>query len=70
MNAVCPGYIQTDMTSALPPEVQEKLKEMVPLKRAATTNDVAGVVRFYLSDDASYITGTILRVDGGTAIGL
>lgn len=70
VNAVCPGYIQTDMTSALPPEVQEKLKEMVPLKRAATTNDVAGVVRFYLSDDASYITGTILRVDGGTAIGL
>ncbi len=70
VNAVCPGFIQTDMTSSLPKDVQEKLTEFVPLKRAATPNDVAGVVRFYLSEDASYITGTYLRVDGGGAIGM
>ncbi len=70
VNAVCPGFIQTDMTSALPQDVQEKLTELVPLKRAAKPEDVAGVVRFYLSEDASYITGTYLRVDGGGAIGM
>lgn len=70
VNAICPGYIQTDMTGSLPADVQEKLKEMVPLKRAATPRDVANAVRFYLSDDSSYITGTILRVDGGAAIGM
>lgn len=70
VNAVCPGFIQTDMTGALPKDVQEKLTEFVPLKRAATPDDVAGVVRFYLSEDASYITGTYLRVDGGGAIGM
>lgn len=70
VNAICPGFIQTDMTGALPPEVQEKLTELVPLKRAAKPDDVAGVVKFYLSEDASYITGTHLRVDGGGAIGM
>lgn len=70
VNAICPGYIQTDMTSALPPEIQEKLKEMVPLKRAATPDDIAGTVKFFVSEDASYITGTYLRVDGGAAIGM
>jgi 3-oxoacyl-[acyl-carrier protein] reductase len=70
VNAVCPGFIQTDMTGSLPPEIQEKLTELVPLKRAATPDDVAGVVKFYLSEDASYITGTHLRVDGGGAIGM
>jgi len=70
VNAVCPGFIQTDMTNALPQDVQEKLTEFVPLKRAARPEDVAGVVRFYLSEDASYITGTYLRVDGGGAIGM
>ncbi|MCB1191214.1 MAG: beta-ketoacyl-ACP reductase [Leptospiraceae bacterium] len=70
VNAVCPGYVQTDMTGSLPNDVQEKLKEMVPLKRPATPRDIANSVRFFLSDDASYITGTYLRVDGGAAIGM
>ncbi len=70
VNAICPGYIQTDMTSALPPEIQEKLKEMVPLKRPATPDDISGTVKFFVSEDASYITGTYLRVDGGAAIGM
>ncbi|MCB1176479.1 MAG: 3-oxoacyl-ACP reductase FabG [Leptospiraceae bacterium] len=70
VNAICPGYIQTDMTGALPPEIQEKLKEMVPLKRPAKPEDIAGVVKFFVSEDASYITGTHLRVDGGAAIGM
>jgi 3-oxoacyl-[acyl-carrier protein] reductase len=70
VNAICPGYVQTDMTAALPPEIQEKLKEMVPLKRPATPEDISGTVKFFISEDASYITGTYLRVDGGAAIGM
>lgn len=70
VNAICPGYVQTDMTGSLADDVQEKLKEMVPLKRPATPDDIANSVRFFLSDDASYVTGTYLRVDGGAAIGM
>ena len=70
VNAVCPGFIQTDMTDALPEEIRKKLMEMVPLKKLATSDDVAGAVKFYLGEDAGYITGTVLRVDGGAAIGM
>ena len=70
VNAVCPGYVHTDMTGSLPADIQEKLKEMVPLKRPATPEDIAGAVRFFLGKESSYITGTILRVDGGGAIGM
>lgn len=70
VNAICPGYVQTDMTGALPDDVQAKLKEMVPLKRAATPQDIANAAKFFLSDEASYVTGTHLRVDGGAAIGM
>ncbi|MCB1142158.1 MAG: beta-ketoacyl-ACP reductase [Leptospiraceae bacterium] len=70
VNAICPGYIQTDMTGSLPEEIQKKLQEMVPLKKLATPNDVAGAVKFFLGEDAGYITGTALRVDGGAAIGM
>lgn len=69
VNAVCPGYVATDLTSPLPPEIIEKLKTLPVLKRQAIPEDVANVVKFYLSTDASYVTGTYLRVDGGAAIG-
>jgi 3-oxoacyl-[acyl-carrier protein] reductase len=70
VNAVCPGFIQTDMTDALPEDIRKKLSEMIPLKKLATPDDIAGTVKFYLSEDGAYITGTVLRVDGGAAIGM
>ncbi|MBE7438685.1 MAG: beta-ketoacyl-ACP reductase [Spirochaetales bacterium] len=70
VNAVCPGYVQTDMTGALPPKVQEMLTQMVPLGRPGQVKDISRVVRFLCSDDASFMTGNIIRVDGGMAIGM
>lgn len=69
VNAICPGFVQTDMTAALTEDVQKMLKDMIPLNRPGNPEDIAGAAKFLLSDDASYITGTILRVDGGIGIG-
>ena len=65
VNVVAPGYIETSMTEDLPDPVQEKMKESIPLGRIGFSEDVAGVVSYLASDDASYITGTVLTVDGG-----
>ncbi|MFQ5742361.1 MAG: 3-oxoacyl-[acyl-carrier-protein] reductase [Acidobacteriota bacterium] len=65
VNAVAPGYISTEMTAALPAVAQQRLIEQIPLVRLGSGDDVAGVVRFLLSDDAAYITGQVLCVDGG-----
>ena len=70
VNAVAPGFLHTDLTATLPENVVTMLDEMVPLKRPGTPDDVAGAVKFFLSEDSSYITGTVLRVDGGTIIGM
>ena len=69
-NAICPGYVQTDLTGALTEEVQKMLEDSIPLGRAGRVQDISRVVRFLCSDDASFITGTVIRVDGGTAIGM
>jgi 3-oxoacyl-[acyl-carrier protein] reductase len=68
VNAVAPGYIQTEMTERLPQEVKEEMLKQVPLGRPGLPDDVAGVVAFLCSEDASYITGEIIRVDGGMAM--
>jgi len=65
VNAVAPGYISTEMTAALPEAARERLLEQIPLARLGSGADVAGVVRFLLSDDATYVTGQVLSVDGG-----
>jgi 3-oxoacyl-[acyl-carrier protein] reductase len=65
VNAVAPGYIATDMTKVLPDEVKEKILASVPLGRMGTPEDVAAAVKFLASDDASYITGQVLAVNGG-----
>jgi 3-oxoacyl-[acyl-carrier protein] reductase len=65
VNAVAPGYIATDMTKVLPDEVKEKILASVPLRRMGTPEDVATAVRFLASEDASYITGQVLAVNGG-----
>lgn len=67
-NAVAPGYIQTDMTDILDESVRLQLLSNIPLKRVGRPQDVANVVAFLASDAADYITGQVLRVDGGKSI--
>ena len=65
VNAVAPGFIETDMTHGLTPELKDKLLANVPLKRMGNPSDVAAAVRFLASDEAGYITGHVLDVNGG-----
>jgi len=65
VNAVAPGFIETSMTAELAAPAREALLSQVPLRRMGTAQDVAGGVRFLLSDAASYITGTVLNISGG-----
>ena len=64
-NAVAPGFIDTDMTAVLPAELKEKLLTTIPLKRLGVPEDVAAAVRFLCSEEAGYITGHVLDVNGG-----
>jgi len=65
VNAVAPGFIETDMTSALGAEVKEKVLQSIPLRRLGTAEDVAAAVRFLASEEAGFITGHVLAVNGG-----
>lgn len=65
VNAVAPGFITTDMTDALPEDVKEGMLQMIPLKRLGEPEHVAKTVAFLLSDDANYITGQTIHIDGG-----
>jgi len=65
VNAVAPGYIATAMTENLPESARQTLFDIIPMKRLGTPGDVARAVRFLLSDDAGYITGQVLGVNGG-----
>jgi len=64
-NSVTPGFIDTDMTKDLPQKVKEEMLNRIPLKRFASPREVANAVAFLLSDEASYITGETLKVNGG-----
>jgi beta-ketoacyl ACP reductase len=68
-NVVAPGYIDTDMTRALDERIQEGALEFIPAKRVGTAAEVAGVVSFLASEDASYISGAVIPVDGGMGMG-
>ena len=65
VNAVAPGFIDTDMTSALGEDQRTKLLEAIPLARLGRADDISKAVAFLVSDDASYITGQVLHVNGG-----
>jgi 3-oxoacyl-[acyl-carrier protein] reductase len=68
-NVVAPGFVDTDMTAALPAEQREDYRKQVPLQRFAAPSDVAGVIAFLASDQAAYITGALVPVDGGLGMG-
>jgi len=68
VNAIAPGYITTDQTAYLPEEWKAKAIEMTPLGRAGSPEDIANAVAFLASDEAGFVTGVVLRVDGGLAM--
>ncbi|MGG5257189.1 3-oxoacyl-ACP reductase FabG [Phycicoccus avicenniae] len=68
-NVVAPGFIETDMTAALPEDTQKTYKSAIPAGRFATTEEVAGVVRFLASPEAAYVSGAVIPVDGGLGMG-
>jgi len=68
VNAVAPGYIRTAMTDALPDDVKQAVLNTIPLKSLGSAEDVANAVLFLASDDARYVTGHVLHVDGGMAM--
>ena len=65
VNAVAPGFIETPMTDVLPDKVKEELKARIPLRRMGSARDVAAAIVFLASDEAAYITGHVLNVNGG-----
>lgn len=68
VNAVAPGYVKSDMTAKLSEEITEKVLENIPLGQLGEVEDIANAVAFLVSDEARYITGQVLVVDGGMAI--
>ncbi len=65
VNAVAPGFIETQMTEVLKEEIKEEIAKSIPLRRMGKAEDVANVVKFLASEESSYITGQVLHVDGG-----
>ena len=65
VNAIAPGFIETDMTEGLKDDHKDAFIDKIPLKRSGTPEDVAGTIAFLASDDAAYITGQVIVVDGG-----
>jgi acetoacetyl-CoA reductase/3-oxoacyl-[acyl-carrier protein] reductase len=69
VNLVVPGVFDTEMTASMRPEAQVAIRAMIPLGRHGGPRELAAAVRFLLSDEASYITGSVLTVDGGLSMG-
>jgi 3-oxoacyl-[acyl-carrier protein] reductase len=69
VNAVSPGMIETDMSQNVRNLAGDRIKEAIPLRRVGQPEEIAGAVAFFASDDSSYVTGQIMRVDGGLSLG-
>jgi 3-oxoacyl-[acyl-carrier protein] reductase len=69
VNAIAPGFIETPMTDPLPPELKEKMKSLIPLGRFGKDREIATAIVFLASDEAAYITGQVLDVNGGMHMG-
>jgi acetoacetyl-CoA reductase/3-oxoacyl-[acyl-carrier protein] reductase len=69
VNLVVPGVFETEMTASMRPEAREAIRAMIPLGRRGDPRELAAAVRFLLSDEASYITGSVVTVDGGLSMG-
>lgn len=67
-NAIAPGYIETDMTTTLSDKVKDAMTAAIPMKRSGAPEDIANAAAFLVSDSANYITGVVLRVDGGLSM--
>ena len=67
-NAVAPGFVPTDLTQSLIKQMEETILKQIPLGRFGTVDDIANAIAFLVSDDASYITGQVLQIDGGMVI--
>ncbi len=65
VNAIAPGFIQTEMTDKIPQEIKEEMMKNIPLQRLGSPSDIADAVEFLISDKSSYITGQVLSVNGG-----
>ncbi len=68
-NVVAPGFVETDMTAALPEDTQKQYKAAIPAGRFASVDEISGVVQFLASDAAGYISGAVIPVDGGLGMG-
>ena len=67
VNAIAPGFIKTDMTDAMPEKAKEATLAAIPMKRMGQVDDIANLAVFLASDEASYISGEVIRVDGALA---
>ncbi len=65
VNAIAPGFIQTDMTASLSEDVKAKMLELIPMRKFGEAQDVANLALFLASEDSSYITGQVIKIDGG-----
>ena len=65
VNAIAPGFIETDMTSVLPKSIVDSVMPLIPMRKMGSTSDIASACLFLASDQASYITGQVLGINGG-----
>ena len=70
VNAIAPGLIESVLTKQIPPELREKFIQKIPLRRIGDPNDIANLITFLVSDDAAYITGQCIQIDGGLGVGI